>query len=73
MKFCKTCGTLYNDAMTECPKCAAAMPEEQAESKMSPEEASRLKKKHWIQLTIGVPVFIGVFYLFYMLIQSIKR
>lgn len=68
LKFCKTCGTLYNDTQVECPKCAAKALEPDAEHltydlDMDKAQAEKLRKKSWIQLIIGVPAFIGVLYL----------
>ena len=68
LKFCKTCGTLYDEAKVECPKCAAKALEPDYDeltyySSMDKAESDRLRKKSWIQLIIGVPAFIGVLYL----------
>ena len=68
LKFCKTCGTLYDEAKVDCPKCAAKALEPDYDeltydSSMDKAEADRLRKKSWIQLIIGVPAFIGVLYL----------
>lgn len=68
LKFCKTCGTLYDEAKVECPKCAAKALEPDYDEltynrEMDKAEADRLRKKSWIQLIIGVPAFIGVLYL----------
>ena len=67
LKFCKTCGTLYDEAKVDCPKCAAKALEPDYDeltydSSMDKAEADRLRKKSWIQLIIGVPAFIGVLY-----------
>ena len=68
LKFCKACGTLYDEARVECPKCAAKALEPDCDEltynrEMDKAEADRLRKKSWIQLIIGVPAFIGVLYL----------
>ena len=68
LKFCKTCGTLYDEAKVDCPKCAAKALEPDYDeltydSSMDKAESDRLRKKSWIQLIIGVPAFIGVLYL----------
>ena len=68
LKFCKTCGTLYDEAKVECPKCAAKALEPDCDElayagSMDRAEADRLRRKSWIQLIIGVPAFIGVLYL----------
>lgn len=68
LKFCKACGTLYDDAQVECPKCTAKALEPDAESLtydlgMDKAQEEKLRKKSWIQLIIGVPAFIGVLYL----------
>ena len=68
LKFCKTCGTLYDEAKVDCPKCAAKALEPDYDeltydSSMDKAESDRLRKKSWMQLIIGVPAFIGVLYL----------
>ena len=68
LKFCKTCGTLYDEAKVECPKCATKALEPDCDEltydlSMDKAEADRLRKKSWIQLIIGVPGLIGVLYL----------
>ena len=68
LKFCKTCGTLYDDTKVDCPKCAAKALEPDFDEltynqNMEQAEADRLRRKSWIQLIIGVPAFIGVLYL----------
>jgi len=68
LKFCKTCGTLYDEAKTDCPKCAAKALEPDCNEltydlEMEKAEADRLRRKSWIQLMIGVPAFIGILYL----------
>ncbi len=68
LKFCKECGTLYDEAKVECPKCAAKALEPDCDEltynrEMDKAEADRLRKKSWIQLMIGVPAFIGALYL----------
>lgn len=68
LKFCKTCGTLYDEARVDCPKCTAKALEKDCEAlaydwDMDKEQADRLRKKSWIQLIIGVPAFIGLLYL----------
>lgn len=68
LKFCKSCGTLYDEARVECPKCAARALEPDYDEltynrEMNEAEADRLRRKSWIQLIIGVPALIGVLYL----------
>ena len=68
LKFCKACGTLYDEAKVECPKCAAKALEGDCDKLtydygMDKAEADRLRRKSCIQLIIGVPAFIGVLYL----------
>lgn len=68
LKFCKTCGTLYDEARVDCPKCAARALEPDGDELtydlgMEKAEADRLRRKSWIQLMIGVPALIGVLYL----------
>ncbi len=68
LKFCKSCGTLYDEAKVDCPKCAAKALEPDYDQltydqSMEQAEADRLRRKSWIQLVIGVPAFIGILYL----------
>ena len=68
MKFCKQCGTLYDDSNVDCPRCTAKALEPDCDtlaydSTMDEEKAAKLRKKSWIQLIIGVPALIGVIYL----------
>ncbi len=68
LKFCKECGTLYDDTRAACPKCTAKELEADCDAlaydhSMDRAEADRLRKKSWIQLMIGVPAFIGILYL----------
>ncbi len=65
MKICKACGTLYNPKNGGCPKCETEpllepeSPADATDLTMTPEEESRARKKAWIQILIGVPLFIG--------------
>ena len=68
MKFCKNCGTLYDDSKVDCPRCTAKELEPDYDAlaydgAMDEAKAAKLRKKSWIQLIIGVPVLIGVIYL----------
>ena len=72
--FCKKCGTLYNPKVGPCPKCAAEQlsgdpgePEQMSEA-----EANRRRKTAWIQLIVGIPLFIGFIYLLIYLVRLIK-
>lgn len=68
MPFCKKCGTFYPNSLGDCPKCNAnalleEQPPELQAAEMSEEEASRARRKSWIQILIGVPALIGLLYL----------
>lgn len=39
---------------------------------MTPEEAEKARKKSWIQILIGMPLFIGFIYLIFLLIRLMK-
>lgn len=74
LKFCKTCGTLFDDDSTACPKCAAKALEQDGsdlayDKDMNKAEAKRLRRISWLQLIIGVPALIGVIYLMGYLIK----
>ena len=72
LKFCKSCGTLYDDKTIGCPKCAGKQLEQNGNADvtdlgMPPEEVRRRRKSNWIQLVIGIPALIGFFYLVFYL------
>lgn len=68
LKFCKYCGTLYDDSM-DCPKCREnqlmreGVKELSTKQDMDEETLKKERRKSWIQLIIGVPAFIGFLYL----------
>ena len=69
IRFCKKCGTLYSEKTGPCPKCTerdilAEDPEGHAtDAAMGAEEAGRARRRAWIELLIGIPLFIGAIYL----------
>ena len=73
MKFCKVCGTIYDPNVGPCPRCTEReLMEQQAESlsydeDMEPAAASKARRRAWIQIVIGVPALIGLFYLVFYL------
>lgn len=73
MKFCKVCGTIYDPNVGPCPKCAEReLMENEAErlaydENMDPAAAAKAKKRAWVQIVIGVPAMIGLFYLIFYL------
>lgn len=70
MKFCKECGTLYDEKQIDCPKCASKnIPVNEAQ--MDEAAAQKARKRSWLQILIGVPLFIGAIYLIIYLMQSI--
>ena len=69
MKFCKKCGCLYSTEV--CPKCGIAMPEPEDERELSEEEKQE-KKRNWIGILIGFPLFIGAIYLIIYLYSHIR-
>lgn len=72
MKFCKKCGTLYDEKQMECPKCAVAELEPEPPAEMSDEELKAARKRDWIRILIGVPAFMGLIYLIYYLLRILK-
>lgn len=79
MKVCKNCGTLYNEAEGPCPKCYTdellrngEAAQHEIDTDMSPEDAVKARKKSWIQIMIGVPLFIGFIALIYRIMQLAK-
>lgn len=75
IRFCKSCGTLYNDRAGGCPKCTARkILDENADGgsvdrNMSGEELKKARRKSWIGILIGVPLFIGGIYLLFFIIK----
>lgn len=74
MKVCKNCGTLYNENEGPCPKCYTdelirngEAAQHEINTDMTPEEAQKARKRSWIQIMIGVPLFIGFIYVIYLL------
>ncbi|MEA5058538.1 hypothetical protein SDC9_189173 [bioreactor metagenome] len=78
MKFCKACGTIYDPHAGPCPKCAEReLLENRAEAlaydETMPEEAVRkARTKAWVQIIIGVPAMIGIFYLVFYLAKQLQ-
>lgn len=69
IRFCKKCGTLYNDANGPCPKCEEAriLAEDPGghavNANMTPEQTARARRSAWISIAIGVPLLIGIIYI----------
>lgn len=69
LRFCKNCGTLYNDRDGACPKCtekdifAEDGGGHAVNAEMSEEEQKRARRRSWIELIVGIPLFIGIIYL----------
>lgn len=79
MKVCKKCGTLYNENEGPCPKCytedlliSGEAAKHEIDTDMTPEEAEKARKKSWVQILIGMPLFIGFIYIIFLLIRLMK-
>ena len=76
-KFCKKCGTLYNDSDGECPRCADKTLTDEGrrdavyDNRMSEEEIKKKRRADWKRLIIGVPAFIAFIYLVFFLYELI--
>lgn len=76
-KFCKRCGTLYNESDGECPRCAdrrltdEGMRDTVYDTRMSEEDIGKKRKKDWKYLIIGVPAFIAFIYAVFFLYNII--
>lgn len=79
MKFCKACGTLYDENVGECPTCVGAQLQRDdtdfnvTDQNMPPEEVARKRKKDWIWLALGVPGMIALFYGVFALAKALMR
>lgn len=79
MKFCKVCGTIYDPAVGPCPRCTEReLMEQQAESlaydeHMALEAQAKARRRAWIQIVIGVPAMIGLFYLVFSLAKNLMK
>lgn len=78
-KFCKKCGTLYNEADGECPRCAdkrltaEGMRDTVYDGDMSEEELQKKRRRDWRCLIIGVPAFIAFIYAVFFLYKIIIK
>lgn len=78
-KFCKKCGTLYNESDGECPRCAdrrltdEGMRDTVYDRGMSAEEIEKRRKSDWKHLVIGVPTFIAFICLVFFLYKIIAK
>ncbi len=79
MKFCMKCGAFYEEKGGEgCPHCKenarlhAAAEAAETDHGMDAETARRARRRAWVELCIGIPVFIGVIYLIISLIRVIR-
>ncbi len=72
MAFCKACGTVYMKK-DGCPVCASREAEENHAGENTPgEQDTRMRRRSWIQLLVGVPLFIGVIYLICALTAGLR-
>ena len=73
MKICKECGTVYESGSV-CPKCSTKdfggnnIYNEQGVT----QDYEEKRKKDWIKLIIGIPLFIAFIYLVCYLFTIIK-
>lgn len=71
MKYCKNCRIFYSDEAAACPKCGIDA------QRAASEEISSEKAEHkrvaldWLWLVIGVPLLIGLIYLFVYIFRNI--
>lgn len=80
LRFCKQCGTVYDEKVGGCPKCMTAKEVDALRDKtympppteMTKEEIAAKRRKDWIQICIGVPALIGIIYLMFYILKSIQ-
>ena len=71
MRYCKKCRIFYSSAAGACPKCGVSA-EKAAEAETSNEQADKRRVGlDWLWLVIGIPLFIGLIYLFVFILKSI--
>lgn len=72
MGFCKACGSVYTKK-DGCPVCASKEAEENHAVENAPgEQDASMRRRSWIQLLVGVPLFIGAIYLILALTSGLK-
>lgn len=71
MKYCKKCRILYSDEAAACPKCGVSDEAAKAEEIAPVSSDKKRVGLDWLWLVIGIPVFIGLIYLFVYLLKSI--
>lgn len=71
LKHCDKCGTFYNDALGQCPKCfpAAEMLESAEDSAQKP--TRQTLKKQWIAILVGIPAMILLYYIIIGLLKLV--
>lgn len=71
MRYCKKCHILYSSEAAACPKCGcdaeAAKRSETADEKAPESDV----KRDWLWLIIGIPLLIGLIYLFVYIFKMI--
>ena len=72
MKVCPKCGKPYGGEALHCKKCGVeleTLPEITA-ADMPPEELKRRRKKDWITMLIGIPLFLLLVYGIYRVLYG---
>ncbi|MDR1619973.1 MAG: hypothetical protein LBS18_04855 [Clostridiales bacterium] len=75
MPFCKVCGTPYLKTDGACPTCNALSllrQQSRQEPGMAPEKLSRERKKSWLGLALGIPLFIIFIYAMLHIMSALK-
>ena len=69
MKYCKNCSILYSDEAAACPKCGIDSAKAEAEEIASGKAEHKRVALDWLWLVIGVPLLIGLVYLFVYILR----
>ncbi len=69
MKYCENCRSFYSDDAAACPKCGIDDEKAKAEEIASGEAEHKRVVLDWLWLLIGVPLLIGLVYLFVYIIK----
>lgn len=71
MRYCKKCRILYSDKAAACPKCGIDADKAKEEEIASEKAGQKRVALDWLWIVIGVPLLIGLIYLFVYILRII--